>query len=69
MSAAPRPDMVCGGLPSNQAELPLASDGVQRFVWRMSHGDILVEVREGRIFVNGSEVEQLRGDGSPPVSG
>jgi len=43
----------------NQAEpeLPLATDGVLRYVWHSRFGEILVEVRDGKSFVNGHPVE------------
>jgi hypothetical protein len=44
---------------AGQADLPLASDGVQRIVWRMRHGDILIEIRDGEVWVNGERVERV----------
>ncbi len=40
-----------------QAELPLATEGVLRYVWRHSWGSMLIEVNGGRVFVNGQVVE------------
>lgn len=40
-----------------QASLPLASAGVQRWVWESRYGPMLIEVIAGEIFVNGSRVE------------
>jgi len=44
-----------------QAALPLASVGVQRWVWEGKFGAILIEVIEGRVFVNGEVVEPHAG--------
>jgi hypothetical protein len=41
---------------SPQPELALAAEGVQRYVWESKFGDMLIEVRENRVFVNGSLV-------------
>lgn len=41
-----------------QAALPLASDGVQRYVWEGRYGPMLVEVVGEAIYVNGRPVER-----------
>jgi len=53
------PEVMCGGDSSPQAGLPLASEGVQRFVWQMAHGQILIEIRDGVAYVNGDHVESI----------
>jgi len=40
-----------------QAELPLASEGVLRYVWESRFGPMLIEVRQGRAYVNEEAVE------------
>jgi hypothetical protein len=60
VAAAPLPrarDIVLA--PGEQAEpsLPLASEGVQRWVWHSRYGAMLIEVTGGEIFVNGERVE------------
>lgn len=40
-----------------QAALPLAAEGVLRYVWQHRWGSMLIEVKEGRVFVNGALVE------------
>ena len=40
-----------------QAALPLASEGVSRWVWESRYGPILIEVIGDRVFVNGELVE------------
>jgi hypothetical protein len=49
-----------------QATLPLASDGVQRYVWQGRFGAMLVEVVGEVIFVNGRRVERADGSGEQP---
>jgi len=53
------PETVCGATELPQTSLPLATEGVQRYVWKMAHGDILVEVRDGVAYVNGQRVEPI----------
>jgi len=50
---------------SNQASLPLATQGVLRYVWESRFGEILIEVAGDRTFVNGQVVEPLEPDLSP----
>lgn len=50
-------DVVIGSADDAQAPLPLASDGVQRWVWQSRFGAILVEVVGPDVFVNGQRVE------------
>jgi hypothetical protein len=40
-----------------QVELPLATEGVLRYVWECKFGSMLIEVRGGRAFVDGDLVE------------
>ena len=42
---------------SQQIELQLATDGVQRYVWEGRFGTMLIEVRAGQVYVNGGLVE------------
>lgn len=49
----------CGGAADPQAQLPLATDGVRRVIWHLAMGPILIEVRDGDVFVNGQRVEPL----------
>jgi hypothetical protein len=51
---------------SPQEELPLACEGVQRFVWESRFGAMLIEVVDGVAYVNGSRVEHF--DGRPAGS-
>lgn len=47
----------CSVLAGAQINIPLASDGVLRYVWESRYGSILVEVQGNAIFVNGQRVE------------
>jgi hypothetical protein len=68
MNAPLTPEVLLSGQPSDQSALPLAADGVQRYVWQSAFGPMLIEVRDGAAFVNGSRVTQiheLRADAPP----
>jgi hypothetical protein len=43
--------------PSAHAELPLVYQGVQRYLWECRFGPVLIEVKEGRVYVNGQVVK------------
>lgn len=49
---------------SQQVELQLATEGVLRYVWEGRFGTMLIEVRGGRVYVNGGLVEPA-GDMAP----
>ena len=54
-----------GSLPSEsarQAPLPLASEGVHRWVWESQFGAMLIEVVDDVPFVNGVRVERATED-------
>ncbi len=44
--------------PDLEAELPLATEGVQRYVWDSRFGSMLIEVIGDDIYVNGGKVER-----------
>lgn len=48
---------------SPQADLPLASEGVLRYVWEGKFGSMLIEVKDGQSYVNGQAVEPAGPDG------
>ena len=50
----PDPDPI----PDPQLQLTLASDGVQCHVLDSRYGPVLIEVKDGQIFVNGQRVER-----------
>jgi len=49
---------------SPQEALELATEGVQRYVWESRFGPMLIEVRQGRAYVNEDAVEPA--DPPPP---
>jgi hypothetical protein len=44
---------------SPQEVLPLAAEGVQRYVWEGRFGSMLIEVVDGIAYVNGDRVETI----------
>lgn len=58
MNAPLLPEVLLG-VDATEPELPLATEGVQRYVWQSRFGAILIEVREGVAYVNGRPVEPL----------
>ena len=59
MSEPLLPEVEVGDVDASQPSLPLAAEGVQRFVWQTRHGPILIEVRDGAAYVNGDAVEPV----------
>jgi len=57
VNAAPLPEVLCRRDPAPQGDLPLAADGVLRYVWESKFGPMLIEVTQGRVYVNGQPVE------------
>lgn len=60
MNAPLLPEVTLGLGPSAEPELPLATEGVQRYVWHSRFGAMLIEVVDGVAYVNGQAVEPLR---------
>ena len=56
MNAPLHPEVLMGAHPSEQRALPLATEGVQRYVWQSAFGPMLIEVRDGAAFINGKRV-------------
>ena len=44
----------------SQQSLPLATAGVQRYVWEGRFGAMLIEVLDGVIYVDGHRVDRIR---------
>jgi hypothetical protein len=44
---------------SPQETLPLATEGVQRYVWESRFGSMLIEVVDGVAYVNGTRVDSM----------
>ena len=57
MNAQPLPEVLLGVDSPQEPQLPLASVGVQRYVWEGRFGPMLIEVKDGTVFVNGQRVE------------
>ena len=57
MNAPLLPEVLLGIDPPEEPQLPLASEGVQRYVWEGRFGAMLIEVKDGVAFVNGQPVE------------
>ena len=57
MNAPLLPEVLLGIDPPEEPQLPLASEGVQRYVWESRFGAMLIEVKDGVVFVNGQPVE------------
>jgi len=57
MNAPLLPEVLLGIDPPEEPQLPLASEGVQRYVWEGRFGAMLIEVKGGAVFVNGKRVE------------
>ena len=67
MNAVVHPEILLGEARPDEPCLPLASEGVQRYVWRGSYGTMLIEVRDGVAYVNGQRVmsyAEMRGESS-----
>lgn len=53
----PLPEVVVGTAQADQPLLPLATDGVLRWVWQSRFGAMLIEVVGDDVLVNGQRVE------------
>lgn len=54
----PAPEVIVGHADDAQPPLPLASDGVLRWVWHSRYGEMLIEVVGDEVFVNGQRVDR-----------
>jgi hypothetical protein len=60
-----QPEVLTRRAATPQADLPLATAGVLRYAWESKFGPMLIEVRDGRAWVNGQAVEPAE----PPAGG
>jgi hypothetical protein len=70
MNAPLLPEVLRLREPSPQEPLPLATEGVLRYVWESRFGSMLIEVVDGVAYVNGSRVDAIvpdADDASPPA--
>ncbi|MDO9094534.1 MAG: hypothetical protein Q8R98_24150 [Rubrivivax sp.] len=51
------PDVMLAPLETVEPSLPLASDGVRRWVWHSRYGAMLIEVIGDEVYVNQQRVE------------
>jgi len=65
MNAPLHPEILRPYHDSPQEALPLATEGVQRYVWESRFGPMLIEVVEGVAYVNGNRVESFAAAASP----
>jgi hypothetical protein len=59
MNAPLLPEVLLGIDALDEPQLPLATEGVQRYVWESRFGAMLIEVRQGSAYVNGQRVDLL----------
>lgn len=67
MNAPLLPEVLSRLAPSPQADLPLAADGVLRYVWESRFGSMLIEVQDGRVYVNGKLVVPVEPSSPSPL--
>jgi len=46
-----------------QADLPLATEGVARYVWESKYCEMLIEVLAGVVYINGDRIEPAMAEG------
>jgi hypothetical protein len=59
------PEVLLRPSAAGQVELQLATEGVLRYVWESRFGPMLIEVKEGQVYVNGGLVERAEVLASP----
>lgn len=57
MNAPLLPEVLLGLDRDPQTRLELSTEGMLRYVWESRWGAVLIEVRDGRAYVNGKPVE------------
>lgn len=62
MNAPLLPEILTRREVSPQTDLPLAAEGVLRYVWEGKFGSMLIEVKDGRAYVNGQPVAPAESD-------
>lgn len=60
MNAPVSPEIFARLYPNPQLDLTLGAEGVLRYVWESRFGPILIEVRDGKSYVNGQLVEPVQ---------
>jgi hypothetical protein len=64
MNACLLPEVVNRRASTPQQDLPLAAEGVLRYVWEGRFGAMLIEVRDEKVYVNGDLVQAAVQSGS-----
>ena len=59
MNAPLLPEVLLGLDKDPQTHFELSTEGVLRYVWESRWGKVLIEVRDGRAYVNGQAVEPV----------
>ena len=57
MTVSLTPEVVLRAMHDAQSELPLAAEGVLRWLWQGRYGSMLIEVVGEEVYVNGQRVE------------
>jgi hypothetical protein len=63
MNAPLHPEVVHRQDETPRADLPLATQGVLRYVWESRYGEMLIEVVDGIAYVNGDCIEPAMAEG------
>jgi len=61
---APLPEIHLRSSSTPQEDLPLATNGVLRYVWESRWGSMLIEIVAGVVYLNGDRVESADHDGT-----
>jgi hypothetical protein len=56
MNSRLSPEVLLRPHPSPQADMPFETDGVLRYVWAARWGEMLIEVMNGEVYVDGQRV-------------
>ena len=57
------PEVLCRLDETPQADLPQATEGIARYVWQGRFGEMLIEVIDDVVYVNGDRVEAAMAEG------
>ena len=52
------PEQLVGAAADDQLPLPLATEGIQRWVWQSRFGPMLIEIIDDTPYVNGQRVDR-----------
>ncbi len=63
MNASLLPEVLRRLEPTPQTDLHLATEGVLRYVWETRYREMLIEMADGVVYVNGGRVEPSMAEG------